>query len=63
MMGLGLILLPGIGSLASLAMRLPAAAFGWAAFSLLAWFWLLSPGDRQWARSLLPRSGRKAAAP
>lgn len=61
MMGLGLVLLPGIGALPSLAIRLPAAALGWAAFSLLAWFWLLSPGERQWARDLLSRRGKIAA--
>lgn len=62
MMALGLLLLPGIGTLSALAIRLPTAALAWAAFSGLAWFWLLAPGERQWARDLLMRR-RTAAAP
>ena len=61
MMAIGLALLPGIGALPALAFRLPAAALGLAAFSGLAWFWLLSPGERQWARELLRRGGRNPA--
>lgn len=55
MMGLGLLLLPGIGRISSLAIRIPVAGIGWAIFSLLAWFWLLSPGERRWALDFLPR--------
>lgn len=55
MMALGLVLLPGIGAFSSLAARLPAAAIAGAGFAGLAWFWLLSPGERQWARDFIVR--------
>ncbi|MFH1477066.1 MAG: flippase [Verrucomicrobiota bacterium] len=59
MLGLGLCMLPGISWLSALSIRIPMAAFGLAAFSLLAWFWLLSPGERGWALQLLARGGKK----
>lgn len=60
MLGLGLCMLPGIGWLTALSIRIPAAVLGLAAFSLLAWFWLLSPSERGWTLRLVTRNGKKA---
>ncbi len=60
MLGLGLCMLPGIGWLPALSTRIPAALLGLVAFSLLAWFWLLSPGERGWTLRLVKREEYKA---
>ncbi len=54
-MGLGLCLLPLVGSVDALLPRLATAAACLAAFSLLAWRALLSAGERNWALGLLLR--------
>jgi O-antigen/teichoic acid export membrane protein len=61
LMGLGLGVLPLVSLCPAFLPRLGVAAGGWLLFSLLAWFRLLSPGEREWARRLIP--GEKKASP
>ena len=61
MLGAGLLLLPLVGAVPGLLLRLFAAAAVGLAFCALAWRWLLAAGERAWAARFVAQRFRRPA--